>query len=399
MKNISSDFSLTAGELQFLADSVCSGKSPAASVFRIAGQAAQPDDTCRRLQEKHYVGADGKPVQALLRLLDILVTSDACAWLGYEGSQLILGAAIYHSGDQRVLMHETPGGVRLVSPVPERIALELLGHHLGVSPLRTLSMDKVAGMTDALVLGAIIDLRRRELMGALLDRGPEAAGLVPLSRIVDWIDVREPGSQWLTSHLRAFLAIEEPPAAVEIRAALDRLGAEGYVTESNSGMFRSTDKIDEVARQLLLISNRVLLKATSLTPDKQSSVQTEIEVLQSGVNGLLLLDHTGPAHVRLVGMSSQWVLALVSHLFENPRHLGGLAAKTYVVQPATGAGEAGLSCPSCGGENPVGSKFCCHCGRALEKHCGRCGAGADADHRFCCECGYPLSGIVAGEKT
>ncbi|MFL5673189.1 MAG: adenylate/guanylate cyclase domain-containing protein, partial [Chloroflexota bacterium] len=49
-----------------------------------------------------------------------------------------------------------------------------------------------------------------------------------------------------------------------------------------------------------------------------------------------------------------------------------------------------MACPVCGGENPVGAKFCKECGTRLAAACPSCGAPTLADAKFCNECGTVL---------
>src|SRR4051812_40953895 len=48
------------------------------------------------------------------------------------------------------------------------------------------------------------------------------------------------------------------------------------------------------------------------------------------------------------------------------------------------------ACPSCGTENPAGSRFCGACGASLAQACAVCGAANDPGMRFCTQCGSPL---------
>ncbi len=49
-----------------------------------------------------------------------------------------------------------------------------------------------------------------------------------------------------------------------------------------------------------------------------------------------------------------------------------------------------MVCPSCGVENPAGSRFCGGCGSALSRVCPECGAANDPAMRFCNHCGARL---------
>jgi class 3 adenylate cyclase/tetratricopeptide (TPR) repeat protein len=51
-----------------------------------------------------------------------------------------------------------------------------------------------------------------------------------------------------------------------------------------------------------------------------------------------------------------------------------------------------MRCPSCGGDNPAGTKFCIECGIPLPHRCPKCGAENLPRAKFCGACGTPLRG-------
>ena len=53
------------------------------------------------------------------------------------------------------------------------------------------------------------------------------------------------------------------------------------------------------------------------------------------------------------------------------------------------------ACPSCGAENPPGSRFCNHCGARLSAQCPACGASNVPDAVFCNQCGTRLAPSAA----
>ena len=58
-----------------------------------------------------------------------------------------------------------------------------------------------------------------------------------------------------------------------------------------------------------------------------------------------------------------------------------------------------MRCPSCGFENPEGTKFCGECGRSLTNRCPSCGAENSPQFKFCGECGTILTGKQRGKKA
>jgi class 3 adenylate cyclase/tetratricopeptide (TPR) repeat protein len=53
-----------------------------------------------------------------------------------------------------------------------------------------------------------------------------------------------------------------------------------------------------------------------------------------------------------------------------------------------------MRCPSCGGDNPAGTKFCIECGIPLPHRCPKCGAENLPRAKFCGECGTHLTGHI-----
>jgi uncharacterized membrane protein YvbJ len=51
-----------------------------------------------------------------------------------------------------------------------------------------------------------------------------------------------------------------------------------------------------------------------------------------------------------------------------------------------------MQCPSCGSENPEGTKFCGECGVPIQTRCPQCGFANLPSTKFCRECGTPLTG-------
>ena len=50
----------------------------------------------------------------------------------------------------------------------------------------------------------------------------------------------------------------------------------------------------------------------------------------------------------------------------------------------------GMTCPQCRATNPVGMRFCGHCGAPLPIFCPRCGSENPPENNFCGRCAAPL---------
>jgi len=77
-----------------------------------------------------------------------------------------------------------------------------------------------------------------------------------------------------------------------------------------------------------------------------------------------------------------------------PRESGTLARANHE------GDHTGVTCASCGTENPAGRKFCGECGARLAIACSTCGAALIDGQKFCGECGTPAStASAAGTPT
>ncbi len=77
-----------------------------------------------------------------------------------------------------------------------------------------------------------------------------------------------------------------------------------------------------------------------------------------------------------------------SNLAMAQRDLDAQKAEKEAQDKAAQEAAAALRCPSCGHENPEGTKFCQECGAKMgANHCVSCGAELAPGSRFCGECG------------
>ena len=58
-----------------------------------------------------------------------------------------------------------------------------------------------------------------------------------------------------------------------------------------------------------------------------------------------------------------------------------------------------MRCPTCGGENPDGKRFCGDCGGSLAAACTACGAPLETGKRFCGDCGTPVGAVPAAPSA
>lgn len=88
------------------------------------------------------------------------------------------------------------------------------------------------------------------------------------------------------------------------------------------------------------------------------------------------------------GEAADRLKLIQSNLAMASRELDSQRAEKEAKEKAQQEAAAAAKCPSCGSDNPEGTKFCQECGTKLgAAHCISCGASLAPGSRFCGECG------------
>ncbi|MCK9251893.1 MAG: zinc ribbon domain-containing protein [Eubacteriales bacterium] len=131
----------------------------------------------------------------------------------------------------------------------------------------------------------------------------------------------------------------------------------------------------------------------------QDDPDVQIMKLQSDVSDLKQQEQEIFAQIGRQALASQGAAAfgeLGDRLKLVQINLAAAEQKARTLQAAKEAKQNAFTCPSCGHENPDGTKFCQECGTRLgtaaKTACTACGAELAPGTRFCGECGARQEG-------
>lgn len=301
----------------------------------------------------------------------------------YARLRLLLGGrgfdtVFYYApdGDGAVSISATADGLLVTDPAPIAEVMGQLKQFTGDSVVFGTAFQAEMSFEEALALAAMIDLHRKSLLRALLEkREPDALSFDAVT-VREAIENTEESGQWLVHIVRYVTGYGEPLREGEVGSALPSLAQAGHlISEGNT--YRLNDTLKLLAARHLTVDKVLVFEAGSGAADGRVG-EAGFCCWQAGVNDLLLVEHRD--QVRLTSINAAALLSIVQAFLEEP--------------PIVAA--AGPTCSKCGAPLSPGQRFCGQCGAAVEvpaavvpkvQFCTNCGQPIDVDSRFCPECG------------
>lgn len=243
-------------ELAFLAQTFAN-PNPLSLFSSMDGAAALKGDAHHTLEKKGVL-AGGKLTQEAGKLLGAAENPQRCTRLVLKDGSYFIEKYAYKSGDAYTLA-ENDGGEVLLSP-HEKLddALFQLSQWTGMSDLKTFDLNTVLSADELLVLLAIVDIRRADVLLAYL--GKETKKEISFAQIRQQLDQPEPGS--LTRILTGNYHYSVPKIE-DTKAILDQLANKKMVIFN--GGYALHGSYEEFAEKFLLPQTVVMLETFNLT--------------------------------------------------------------------------------------------------------------------------------------
>jgi len=379
------DISLSLAQWQFLGTLLPTPPTLASPWGKPApGQGPLAAAARRDLVVKGLLTEAGAPTPQFMPLLTELAAARKQTYVAAGGDSLLFDVAVYHAANGPVALSLRDGHVRLVSPAPLERMVSLLGEQLGQTAFRFAPLDLHLTRAEALALAAMVDLRRRNLLGQMLDREARAVPLIPFTAVADWLAARQP-AQWLVAQLRRFLRNDGELAAGILQTALTGLVAKGWLQEQ-AGAYRPTAPLDHLANRLLVLDGRISAHRLQLSRTGDP-ILARFEILRGGHSDLLLWELKGHEALHLLALSPKAAVELLAAFLLDPALDESL--DRYALN----------TCPHCAASVPEKSKFCPACGTRLDalptaakgNPCPKCQVEVEPGARFCHVCGTAMS--------
>lgn len=198
-----------------------------------------------------------------------------------------LDEAIHFTGEgaQTVGISNTPDGLVLSSPGDADAALENVRQFISDSnrPMPPWSVELLP--IEMLTLAALLDLRRKAVLRAIVDQQPVVPPPGDAHSLVNAIQVMWGNPQWLTAAVQNSGAIPMAPSTPQIQSALAVLSQKKLVWQQN-GNFYPEPLATQVADRFLLIGTLLTLDAGSANLQGRYTL-TRQSWLQAGLSEML----------------------------------------------------------------------------------------------------------------
>jgi hypothetical protein len=254
------------------------------------------------------------------------------------------------------------GGMQLVTfPAANDAMLERIRQTIGYSIYRNGSFDADLSRAETLVLSAMIDLQRKEMLRKFAD-GARANSLIHTPESVSaMLEMPAGNFQWLSSAFIDLFSRDHVPKAAAIEGILAALAAKGHATREGSGYLLSDEGI-LLARGHLMPSMFLTMTSGKATPAGTTNT-AGFSCIVSGIHDLLYVDYLDD-DVELRTVASAEIHELVSVFLKDPAVLGKLISVSgdAATSPAKPPQKSQKFCSQCGATILAGKKFCPQCG-------------------------------------
>ncbi len=353
---------LSAAELRHLGTLV---GIPLTTISPLAGPADGPADPAH-LVAAGILATDASIAPLALPAVRVLASARAYAGVVLRDSGTF-EHVVYFDGHDKVALTSETGGFRLQDPAP--VMGDLLRATLGEGVAVGVALDEVFTATEAAVLLAVLDLRRRQLLQGVLDDRDAAATPIERSAIAAWLARPATASQWIAPLLRETAGAAVDPASLD--AAVRSLTARAALVASGSSVVAGT-AVEALAPRFLII--RMLLRARAgRIFDDGRVVTADLHVAQSaGLQHLLWeTDVSGRVHLQCVTPTG--LASTIEHFLTDADALADFTPAPQPTPAATAAPAVAPAppvtgprfCPQCGSPTVPGARFCRSCGRQL----------------------------------
>jgi len=388
------DLILSVDELNYLGTLLPGGKS-SVSPFQSANMVSPQAVNIQRLMKLGALNQAGQVSPTTLPAMQVLAQARAYAGFGYVGAKTEFEAAIFFADKRAVGLVNSQAGLRIVDPAPVEAITGALELQIGRSNLSLIDLEATLSVAEALTLASVIDIARRNKFRLFLEQDQNER--VNAENLSKWIDRGKYSAQWLTGHLQMYINQKIQFSTQDISHALVELTKNNLVRQDGQG-YALGDELNLLINRFLTIDHLIKIQAGRVCAD-QSIISTEMEIVQGGLNNLLLWE--------LVENNILWKSIAASDLIGM---LSGLLTQEDALKSLEGAVSVGTgkasqdaqaACPTCQVPMLANAKFCVSCGSKTEplkpaessagKFCINCGKPIPMGGKFCIGCGKQLS--------
>jgi hypothetical protein len=267
------------------------GKKSALSPLGSAEFKPLSPDISDKLRACNILDAQGQLLAGFAPALEILGSAEAYARLRFIGAARFIDYAVYFCQEQCVSLSAAPKGLLIHLPTEVEAMLNDLKLYLGESSAQNSSFDAHLSVDEAVVLAALIDLRRGASLRALSDHAPLTPAPFEPSIITRTISSGLDQAQWLSGMLRTLCGVQNPLPSSQVQVALSNLAAKGLLVQTERS-FGLNEVPTFLADRLLVINNVIWLEAAHANSQDRVAF-ANLVCCQAGLNDLLCMQFDG----------------------------------------------------------------------------------------------------------
>ncbi len=345
------------------------------------------------LKEQGLVGPDGQLVADVKSVVGKLSRARTFTRVFLTSRFGFFEFVIYFTPDGSWVSFSRRGeSVRIEDPGTINEIVEAIRQQIGESMFTSGSLHATLEPAEALVLGAMWDLQRKQNLKALAGGNEIVPAAWRISQVLEQASKKDENVQWLTNVVRTWTGFEENLSEGEARRAADTLVAKEYCKEEG-GAYKLTGESLDLALNMLIFSNAVTLTSGIEGADGKVTI-VGFSCIQAGVHDLLMIDFE-EGKLGLDSVSASEVIDYIDAFMRKPLEL----LSPFVLKPAAGARTAPVrKCPKCNNPLTGNEQFCGKCGAAFApaatpfqaRTCPKCGSPVTHGKKFCGKCGAAL---------
>lgn len=166
------------------------------------------------------IDADGKAAPNSCAALEALAGANSFCRLRFSGGPLAVEKTIYFHGATALSLENGDGRFTVEYPAQNEGTVESLGQFIGESGIVNSDFHAILGFQEALVLAAMIDLYRREVLRSYADGSPPAGRAYEAKDIAEAIRSAPDTPQWVASVLKKMKGVNAELAEDEAAGGL-----------------------------------------------------------------------------------------------------------------------------------------------------------------------------------
>ncbi len=322
------------------------------------------------LTKAGFLSAEGKLSAEAHEIFSIIAEANNTSKIRFLVEGDLLDYQVFFSKDssKTVSLKRGTNGFTVASPSPSKEIVDLITSFSGMGPFGTVPAKWVLNNPESIVLGAIIDAIRRNIMSSLAKDEESFMADIPLERIQEICLKADLNANWLIWAIKSFVYEDIDCSEDLVREAILSLEEKKLVKLEDSNVI-PCQSVVFTARKLLHLNCLYLVDSFSVKTE-EGAQKSRFSVIQNGIRELLLLDTNGE-NIAWQGISGEVLITLLL------KNLVGTAPDEEVRQESTSQKKPATKpaakttrsspskCPACGKDLKKNAKFCSKCGETI----------------------------------